>query len=86
MERPLSLNEIQRRTGISYPALLRYRDQMLTGTEKSGFSGPLAKFVVMKGTHVRFDAAAIPLFFRAKKAGLARRGRPPVPKKKAKRR
>lgn len=83
IDRPLSLNEIRRRTGISYPALLRYKRQLLA-RKNGAWVGPLAKFVVMKGNHVRFDSAVIPLFLRQRRVGLAKRGRPPI--KKAKRR
>lgn len=84
MSESITLKEIQRRTGISYPALLRYRDKMLYTTEEEGvetWAGPLAQFACIvstpQGVRTEFDPAAIPLFLRERRAGLAKRGRPP---------
>lgn len=93
MSKLISLNEVKRRSGVSYPALLRYRDRMLyrckgpanTPDKNGDWCGPLAKFTTVEktsyGARVLFDPACIPLFLREKRAGLAKRGRPPKPRK-----
>jgi hypothetical protein len=64
----LTLVEIGEQTGISLPALAKYK--------KNAESNGLKKFMVGAGRFARFKKSSVPTFVKLRNQGLKKRGRP----------